>query len=154
MWLFHILKKNQTPIKWLGKHIYNIITPQILSFAAVLKCCASSLTALSGQDERVYDQTALPAAHPHPARPRHPQTAVVDPQDRSLPSAALAPQMPKGNDPVGTLCLKSISCQSSELVRKSRVLPQERLISRRTYNIYHPALLPLSYIKKIWLLGS
>lgn len=56
-------------------------------------------TAPSGQDERVYDQTRLPAAHPHPARPRHPQTAVLDPQDRPLPSAALAAQMPQGNDP-------------------------------------------------------
>lgn len=54
----------------------------------------------SGQDERVYDQTGLSAAHPHPARPCNPQAAVLDPQDRSVPSAALAAQMPKGNDPV------------------------------------------------------
>lgn len=92
-----------------------IITPQILCFATFLNFCASSLAAPSGQDERVYDQTVLSAAHPHPARPRNPQTAIVDPQDCSLPSAALAPQMPKGNDPVVTLCIKSISCQSAEI---------------------------------------
>lgn len=63
----------------------------------------------------MYDQTVLSAAHPHPARPRNPQTAIVDPQDRSLPSAALASQMPKGNDPVVTSCIKSISCQSAEI---------------------------------------
>lgn len=37
------------------------------------------LTAPSGQDERVYDQTGLPTAHPHPARPCNPQAAVLDP---------------------------------------------------------------------------
>jgi len=56
-----------------------------------------SLTAPSGQDEWVYDQTGLPAADPHSARPCHPQAAVLDPQDRSIPSAALAAQMPEGN---------------------------------------------------------
>lgn len=85
MWLFHILKE----LKNIFKHWEN--------------CCALSLTAPSGQDERVHDQTVLSAAHPHPARPRNPQTAVVDPQDGSLPSAALSSQMPKGNDPVLTL---------------------------------------------------
>lgn len=86
-----------------------------MSFAGFLNFCAFSLTAPSGQDERVYDQTVLSAAHPHPARPRNPQTAIVDPQDLSLPSAALAPQMPKGNDPLGTPCIKSISRQSAEI---------------------------------------
>lgn len=62
-------------------------------------CLLPIPTAPSGQDERVYDQTRLPVAHPHPARPRHPQTAVLDPQDCPLPSAALAAQMPQGNDP-------------------------------------------------------
>lgn len=61
-----------------------------------------SLTAPSGQDERVYDQTGLSATHPHPARPCNPQAAVLDPQDCSIPSAALAAQMPKGNDTVIT----------------------------------------------------
>lgn len=45
----------------------------------------------------MHGQARLPAAHPHPARPRHPQAAVLDPQDRPLPSAALAAQMPEGN---------------------------------------------------------
>lgn len=115
MWLFHILKK----IKTLWKHSENVkmvIIPQILSFLAFLNFCPSSLTAPSGQDERVYDQTVLSAAHPHPARPRNPQTAIVDPQDRSLPSAALTSQMPKGKDPVVTPRIKSISCQSAEIM--------------------------------------
>lgn len=59
-------------------------------------------TAPSGQDERVYDQTGLPTAHPHPAWPCNPQAAVLDPQDCSIPSAALTAQMPKGNGPVMT----------------------------------------------------
>lgn len=53
-------------------------------------------SAPAGQDERVYDQTGLPAAHPHSAWPRGPQAAVLDPQDRPLPAAALAAQMPQG----------------------------------------------------------
>ncbi len=61
-----------------------------------------SPTAPSGQDERVYDQTGLSAAHPHPARPCNPQAAVLDPQDRSIPSAALTAQMPQGIDTVRT----------------------------------------------------
>lgn len=73
-----------------------IIAPQISSFADFLDFCAPPLTAPSGQDEWVYDQTVLSAAHPHPARPRNPQTAIVDSQDGSLPSAGLASQMPKG----------------------------------------------------------
>ncbi len=73
-----------------------------------------SLTAPSGQDERVYDQTGLPAAYPHPARPCNPQAAVLDPQDRSIPSAALTAQMPKGTNPVLTQRTKKSPCQSAE----------------------------------------
>lgn len=83
------------------------------SFEAFLSFHSSPLAAPSGQDEWVYDQTVLSAAHPHPARPCSPQTAIVDPQDRSLPSATLAAQMPKGNDPVVTHCTKRISCQDA-----------------------------------------
>lgn len=114
MWLFLIRKK----IKMLIKHDKNFtmtFTPQIWSVAASLSFCAFSQTAPPWQDERLYDQTVVPAAHPHPARPRHPQTAVVDPQDGSLPSAALASQMPQGNHPVVTPWIKSIACQSAEI---------------------------------------
>lgn len=85
------------------------------SFEAFLSFRSYTLAAPSGQDEWVYDQTVLSAAHPHPARPCSPQTAIVDPQDRSLPSATLAAQMPKGNDPVVTHCTKRISCQDAEI---------------------------------------
>lgn len=78
------------------------------------RAVSPSLTAPSGQDERVYDQTGLSAAHPHPARPCNPQAAVLDPQDRSLPSAALAAQMPKGNDPVMTPRTKKLPCPGTE----------------------------------------
>lgn len=47
------------------------------------------LTAPSGQDERVHDQAGLPAACPRPARPCHPQTTFLDPQDCPLSSSAL-----------------------------------------------------------------
>lgn len=98
------------------------------------------LAAPSGQNERVYDQTVLSATHPHPARPCSPQTAIVDPQDRSLPSATIAAQMPKGNDPVVTQCTKRVSCQDAEISVGSWIQPQERLISQGTYKIYHLAL--------------
>lgn len=104
-------------------------TLQVLSFKAFFSLHVSPpLTAPSGQDERVYDQTILSAAHPHPAWPCSPQTAIVDPQDCSLPSATLAAQMPKGNNPVVTLCTKRISCQGAEISMESRVQPQERLL--------------------------
>lgn len=97
-------------------------------------------TAPSGQNERVYDQTVLSAAHPHPARPCSPQTAIVDPQDRSLPSATIAAQMPKGNDPVVTQCTKKISCKDAEISVESWIQPKERLMLQGTYKVYHLAL--------------
>lgn len=38
----------------------------------------------------------MPAAHTQPAGARRQEAAVLDPQDRPLPPAALAPQMPQG----------------------------------------------------------
>lgn len=63
----------------------------------------------------MHDQTGMPAAHPHPARPCNPQTAAMDPQDCSLPSPALAAQMPEGNDPAVTPCSQKICCQGAEM---------------------------------------
>lgn len=60
--------------------------------------CHVFLPAPSGQDEWVYDQTGLPAAHADSFWPCNPQAAILDPQDCPIPSAAVTAQMPEGND--------------------------------------------------------
>lgn len=103
----HIPTKNVALVSW-----YRMTQEFLTSFSVLCECGrmlvssvyrssavfapSLSLAAPFGQDERVYDQTGLPAARAHPARPRYPQAAVLDPQDRSIPSAAVAAQMPKG----------------------------------------------------------
>ena len=44
----------------------------------------------------MHGQALVPAAHTQPAGARRQEAAVLDPQDRPLPPAALAPQMPQG----------------------------------------------------------
>lgn len=79
----------------------------------------------------MHGQAELPSLHHHPPRPCCSQTATMDPQDRTIPSACLAAQMPQGTKIKATEVLLDFEIASySDLRCFRKRIPKSKMSSR------------------------